>query len=571
MSDSPQHRRAWIAAGLIAAVITAIAWIHLGASAPQPHGVHGDEYVEHDQRMMIVHGLHEGAWRDPGELVRLADMDYPPGIHTVGVPLGMVLGHGAERITWTWMGWIALLGLALAWIVDSLGGGAIERAAAFASPFLIPALPAAATRYHFDVPMLVLCWVALACALGSWEARTRRQRLLGGALTGVIAFGAMLMKWTAVPFLLCMLGVAFIRPGDGWRPSLRRRLPAAAVTAAVAGSLVAAFLAVSSESLDSMSTTFTLGQDLERTGLLALLPTPIARAASRVTAQAPFLPTWLTYYGLTSIFQVLSPLLAALIALLSLRWLTSDRRGLVLLLLILGGGLAFLTLNVPIPDSRFILPLAPLAGLVAVLGWSSLGPRLRLVAGLTVVLIGVGVAADFHLRTAPALRQGSNLWHRNLRDQGGTVMHRGLGLASSSKDRGWVRRDEALAHRHGFRDRLWSAWLGCGGGLAGLSTNLISYGADRYWWQYRARLARVRGEADADAPWPSVMEIVELESPESPQPTMLFVRAEAPDRAVPAEAAHLPWERRGFVADPDGSGGAVVFSRPDVPCRGLPR
>lgn len=557
-------------AGLIAAAITAIVWGHLWASAPQPYGVHGDEYVEHAQRLTLVLALHQGAWRSPLEFLRLADMDYPPGIHALGLPLGALFGHAAERIGWAWMGWVALLGLALAWIVDSLGGDARGRAAAFASAFLIPAVPAAATRYHFDLPMLVLCWWAFACALGSWSQPALRTRLLGGALTGALAAAAAVTKWTAIPFLLCMLGAASVAPDGAWTRAFRRRAPAVVSAAAVAGGLLTGFFAVTTESIDAMSMTFTLGQDLPAgvSGLVDALPAPLGRAVSRVALQAPFLGDWLAFYGLSTLYMVLSPVLAVGAAILALRWLAVDRRGLVPFGLLTVGGLAFLTLNVPIADSRFILPLAPLAGLVAVLGWTTLGPRTATAVAAIVTAAGLAVAADFHLNPGPA-RQATIVWERPLADQGGSVTRSGLGLASSSKDRGWVRRDEELPHRRAFRQALWDTWLRCGGGLTGVSTSLISFGADRYWWQYKARLDRVEGRADGGDPWPQITEVCELENPDAETPSVLFVRAaSAPDRRLPDCAAARPvdWRWAGFVADPDGGAGAAIHVAPGTSC-----
>jgi len=558
MSAENSGRRAWIAAGLVALAVTAMVWMHLAATPPQPHGVHGDEYVEHAHRLVLARAVQEGMWRRPLELLALADGDYPPGIHAFGVAVGGVLGHEAERVVWTWMGWVAVLGLAMAWIASSLGLGDRGRAAAFAAAFLIPSMPAAATRYHFDLPMLALCWAALAAAMASWGAPRAGQRVVGGALVAVLAFGALMMKWTAAPFLLCMLGAAALAPGRaGWT----RRAQGFGVTAVVLGILLAAFLSVTTRSLDSMSTTFTVGGGPDLSA--SYLPEPIARALRPMATQAPWLPRWLTFYGLSTFFMVLSPAVSLAFAALAAVWLRRDRRGWALFALIGGGGLAFLTLNVPIADCRFILPLMPIPALCAVLGWTTLAPRTRRGVAVAAVVLGLAVAGDFHLRTAPEPRRASPLWSSQLANHGGSVWQRGLGLASSTNDRGWVRRDEELDHRRPFREEIWQAWTHCGPRI-GVSMGLLTWGADRYWWNYRASLERTRG-APPDRAWPSVSEVCEMQDPAAHAPPVLFLRAaDATDRSLPpclaARAGTWDWE--GFVADPGGGDGAAVWASP---------
>ncbi len=560
-----QVRRARVLAGAIAAAVTVIAWIHLGIHSPQPYSVHGDEYVEHAWRVSLAVELAQGAWAHPIRFLRSADTDFPPGIHLVGVPLGVVFGHAAERIMWAWMGWVALLGISLAWVVRSLGGPPSARAAAFASAFLIPAVPASATRYHFDLPMLVLTWLAFAVALGTWDRPPRRDRLIGGALTGLAVFGAVLMKWTAVPFVACALAGAFLaHPRDPvrWTDALRRRLPAVGAAAVVAGALIAGFLAISSKSLDQMSLTFTFGEALPGSlaSFLALLPAPIARGLTRVAVQAPLLPQWLSYYALSAVFAIYSVPVALAVAVPGLRWLATDRRGAVALGVFLVGGLAFLTLSVPIADARFLLPLAPIPMLAAVLGWSTLGPRLRWTVGALGVVAALAVTADFHLAVWPGNHEGQIVWRRDLGPGSADVEHRGLGLASSTNDRGWVRRDEARPHRHAFRQALWQTRAACSAGALAVSTDLVTYGADRYWWSYQAGLARLADPDGAVTLPPG--EICEMQSPEVDIATVLFVTASSPaDRLVPACLAEVDarWRWEGWVPDPDGGPGAAVF------------
>lgn len=541
-----------------------IVWVHLGIHAPQPYSVHGDEYVEHAQRVAMAVELSEGGWAHPLTFLERADTDYPPGIYLAALPVGMLLGHAAERIVWTWMGWVVLLGLAMAWIVGSLGGPAFARAAAFAGAFLIPAISASATRYHFDLPMLALVWLALALALGTWDRPDRRERLAGGGLVGLAVFGAVLMKWTAAPFVGCALVGALLarsRDGAAWKASVVRRLPAAGTSIAVAGVLIAGFLAISARSLDGMSMTFTFGEQLPEglSAFIALFPAPIARGLSQVAVQAPQLPDRLTFYGLSAVFAVFSAPVAVLVALPALRWMAVDRRGIVVLGVFLVGGLGFLALSVPIADARFLLPLAPIPVLAALLGWSTLGPRTRTLAGVVGAVAALAVTADFHLAVWPGNHEGQMVWRGDLGPGGAPVEHRRLGLASSTSDRGWVRRDEARPHRHAFREALWAARLACDDGMLGLTTGLISYGADRYWWIYRAGLARLAGEPDHVG---SPGEVCEMQNPEVAVASVLFVEAAgASDRSLPSCLSGIDarWRWEGYVADPDGGPGAAVF------------
>lgn len=558
----------WLLAGVVALAVTVCVWFHVGVHAPQPHGVHGDEYVEHAHRLLIARSVQEGGLGDPLELFRLADNDFPPGIHLFGVPLGFVFGHGAERIVWTWIGWVALLGAALSRVVASMGVGRAGRAAAFGSAFLLPALPASATRYHFDLPMVALIWSAVAAALATWDRAEPRSRLRGGALAGVLAWGAMLMKWTAAPFLVAFLGAVWLRPAPGWAVAVRRRSLALGAAVGVAAPLVLGVLDVSSESLDTMSLTFTQGASADpASSVVAGAVRAVGRALARIPEQAPFLKEWLAFYSLAFLTMVVSPAVALVAALASLRWLWSDRRGLGFVLLGAGGGLAFLSFAVPIADSRFLLPLVPMLALTAVLGWSSLARPIRGAMGLLACVVGLGVAADFHLANTP---DAEPIPYVNLGLGGsGTVMHRGAGLASSTNDRGWVRRDEALPQRLAFRDALWDAWAVCGPPLVALEQDLVSFGADRYWWHYRAALERLEGRASEGDAWPSSIDSCELAEESGQRADLLFVRAatEADQRGPACLGSPVDGFRRvGFVPDPDGGGGAAVYARRGSPC-----
>lgn len=559
------------AAGGVALLVTAAVWMHLAAAPPQPHSVHSDEYIEHAHRVMLLHEFRAGLWAHPIEWLRLADNDYPPGIYLVAVPLSLLFGPEAAHIVWAWMGWVALLGLAMAWVVRSLGGSREARAAAFAAAFLIPAVPAAAARMHYDVPMTAMVWIAFGAALGTWGRESWREGVLGGVLTGALVVGACLMKWTALPLAgVALAGAAFSGPAGDRVASFRKRVPAMLATILTLCVGLGLFLSISSESLDLMSMTFTQGEQTKMGGALGALPLPVARAVSQFGTQAPLLPTWLTFYGLATLFMVLSLPLGLLVVCLGGRWLVGDRRGWLPLGLFLVGGLGFLTLSVPIADARFVLPLTPIPVVAAVLGWSTLRRGSRRGVGILIVLVGLTVTADFHLADIADEPQGQILWRKQLREHPGEVLHRGLGLASSSNDRGWVRKDEALPHRARFREALWQARLACEKGHLAVSQGLISYGADRYWWAYRASLADLRGEEAAGAGPPS--EICEMANPDAGLAMILFVRSEqgeVPDLPACVADRAGTWRYDGFVADPDGGAGAAVFLAAEIPsCAG---
>ncbi len=587
-------RRPFLLAAAVAAVVTVIVWAHLGIHSPQPQHPAGSEYSEHADRLRLTVFLLDGEWAHPLRFLQAADSAYPPGTYVVGIALGLIFGHGAERIMWAWMGWVVLLGLSMAWIVRSLGGSRAARAAAFASAFLIPAIPASASRYYYDLPMLVLIWLAFAVALGTWNKPELRGRLVGGACTGLAVLGACLMKWTALPFLASMLaGAALALPqGDeSWKQAVRRRLPAVGATLLAAALLVGAFLDLTDRSLSSMSETFVPGQGPgDADTILGYSLLPLQRALSQISVQLPMLHWWLVYYGLSAVFAVFSPLIALAVLVLGGRWMAVDRRGLVALGASLAGGLGFLTLMVPMADARFLLPLAPVPALAAVLGWSTLGPPTRRVVGVITATVALLVTVDFHLLVWPnalspnATGQPNNVLNMHLNLNAGVVDHRGVGLASSTAERGWVRRDEAASHRNGFRDALWDTWIACSPGLPaaecmpgqtppcaplpilGVTPGLIGWGSDYNWWSYRATLEDLNGAAPFRWPNPGVV-CDGADTAGSAQP-LLFVQADGPDdRQIPECAIERDpgWRWEGFVPDPDGGPGAAVFLAPGVP------
>ncbi len=567
IGDLIRGRKAAFFAGLIAALVAVVVWLHLGVEPPQPHSVHSDEYIQHAHRVMLLQELRAGMWAHPLEWLRLADIDYPPGIYLVAVPLSLVFGPEASHVVWSWMGWVVLLGVAMASVVRGFGGAREARAAAFAAAFLIPAVPGSAARMHYDLPMIAMVWLAVGAALNTWNRESRKEAILGGVLTGVFVVGACLMKWTALPMAGAgLIGAACSGPRMGRVASFRRRVPPMLATLLTVGVGLALFLSISSESLELMSLTFTQGEESRMDGLFGLLPTPLARPLAQLGIQLPLLPTWLTFYLLSLVFMVFSPVLSLLVLGLAIRWLAGERRGVVPLGLFLVLGLGFLTLNVPIADARFVLPLAPIPAVAAVLGWSMLRPGLRRGVGLVTVLVGLAVAVDFHLLDVAEDPQGQIVWRKQLRDHPGEVMHRGLGLASSIKDRGWVRRDEALPHRLPFREALWRTRLACGAEHLGVSPDLITYGDDRYWWAYRASLAGLRGEKTPGVGPPS--EICEMQNPDAELAKVLFITAksgEIPDLPACIADREETWRYDGFVPDPEGGAGAAVFLAVGLP------
>jgi hypothetical protein len=572
--------RAWLPALAVSVASAATILLRLRISSPQPYGVHGGEYGEHAQRLYIV-----GLWRadEPSGLldfVAAADNAYPPLLDILTAAMGGLLGHRAEDVVWTSIGWLALLAASIAWGARSLGARPATAAAAWAATWMLPVLHASATRYYFDLPMSALCWLSLACLLAAGRADREPRRFALAAAAGAVLTAACMVKWTALPFGLIMLGAAglaaLLSPaadGEGSGAARHARRVAPAVVSVVVLAIgVRLFLGLSHSSLDAMSTTFLESEPPG--GLLgwiaSVAPGPLRGPLHRAALQAPELPLRLIFYALRGTFTLYSPLLALPIAAGCALWVARHRGGIFLLGTIAVGHVGFVALCVPIADERFLTTAAPLPVLAAVLGWSTLDVRPRRAVAVVTALAAAWVAWDFHFDDSDRGAPRDVLWYVEFQGDGAQVTHAGLGLESSGGDRGWVRRDEERDHRLAFREALWRAAEGCEASHLALTHDLIVNGADKTWWTYRELLDRLdRDSREGTRQTRRVDHVCQL-PPDSAADLVLFVAMDESAPALPECLGEVrsAWRYEGFVPDPDGGPGAGVWTGRERPACG---
>ena len=102
------------------------------------------------------------------------------------------------------------------------------------------------------------------------------------------------------------------------------------------------------------------------------------------------------------------------------------------------------------------------------------------------------VAADAHLWTPATTAGDGDPWPAS-RD--GKAWSPRLGMSSSVDRRGWSRSTDMRDDKTAERARLWSAIVGCGGGVVDASERLITPTGDLNWWTYRRTLAVLNGDA----------------------------------------------------------------------------
>lgn len=497
---SPRSRR-WTAAGAVIAAVAALVIARMVLQPIQPYGDGGAAWIEHAVRVELVE-LRRGFEGSPFELLRAAEdqvVSHPVGLHAVTGLAGAITGHSAAAVLWTGLLWMLLLATGVGLTVRGLGGSPDAVAAAVAGACLLPAVHASATRYHYDLPMSALLWLAAGVLL-TGRSRPVLTSLSAGLLVGLAAT----VKWTAIPFgALMVLGAAL----SSWEAPRRWRKVAGSCLFAAVGCT-----AIAGTCLAISATSF---------GATSLAGGPTGLGLGR-----------LIWYPLALVFGVLSLAWAATLAPPLLAWWRAGRRGGLLLAVVLLGQLGLMVALVPRPDERFALTAAPALVVAAALGWSGMSARGRRAAAVTAAVVGLLVGLDFHLGPdAPWSRRVQVLADAGEQQPGLTG---GLGLGDSFEQRGWARRSGAFEDVDGLREELFAALVDCGAGEVGWLSGASDRG-DTWWLRYRAALAAVEGAPLA-----------------SPRRVLVPGRVAGVDfwwldpDALPDPA---PWEARGFSFD----------------------
>jgi len=527
---APGSLRRWWA--LPAAVLGAQFALLGRRAARNPLDVYGDqgaEYIEHFERLRVTQILSEGhgPWwqRFAG-----ADGAYPPGLHAATLPLQGVVGLPAESLWMAAWPWLVLLVAAVGALGWRFGGERAGVAAATATAAL-PVFGAVAGRYYYDLPMVALLFASTAAL--AWAPAGRRGAGLGG-LAGLLAFGAAVVKWTALPFGGLMLAGAW----------MGRRSAAAALAVALGLAIPSgAFLAQSSRSWSEMM--FTLAEEGGSTGdrvgsaldrILSAKPPGQRASEGLVPASLVGRAGW--YAGrLPS--RTLSWPVAVLLVLGVGLWGRRRAPGAWVVGAVVAGHSAVVLLLVPPLDDRFLLTLPPALALAGALGWATLRGRRAALWAVAAVAVGLGVAADFH-------GGGDASW---------------WSLNSSWEQRGWARAGDVRPSRRAFREALWAA---AGPAhpdvIAVLGVGVVDPTGEEEWWRYRALRAEVEGARERGTP----LNVVHPCEGATPLAADVVV---GPATRVALDPR--PWcpVQGEFgepirVADPDGGIGALVWVRP---------
>lgn len=293
-----------------------------------------------------------------GALPFLPGLRYPifPQLDEVLLALVMLFGDDVAAQSVTLLATLATALVLLAW---ARRRGAEGRAVGWiaAAAFLGCPIVAALAGTAYVEPAMVLFGVAALFAFLRWRESPRRETAWL-ALAGVFAGSAAAVKYLGLLFVAAvMLGAALAPPAAGrWRRLL--------VTAAAAGVVLAPWylriLAATGNPLFPYfpdlfgASPWVAGEFPRAAGLAATwgrvlrellrLPWDMVVARGRLGAQPPYSP----------LFLLLLPALAAAAV--------RDRRTRVLLLLAAAYAAAVLA---PLPEARYLLPLAPLLGLAA--------------------------------------------------------------------------------------------------------------------------------------------------------------------------------------------------------------
>ena len=99
--------------GVGASVAALVGW-RISASGVQQYGSDGAQYIEHFDRLRVLAMLRDGGSLNPLRVLVDADGSYPPLLHLVTVAAGAVVGHGTGAAAALSIGWLLLLGGAVA-------------------------------------------------------------------------------------------------------------------------------------------------------------------------------------------------------------------------------------------------------------------------------------------------------------------------------------------------------------------------------------------------------------------------------------------------------------------------
>lgn len=546
----------------------------------QMYGCDGAPYIEHVARLQTLKAWREGSLFSPWDMFVSMDGAFPPLMHLVTLPLGVLAGHQAWVALFSGLFWLLLLAGSVGVLASALSGERLAGLAAFVGVLFLPAVHGFATRYYYDLPMTALIW-ASAAAMVTW---VEDRPIKAAVLSGLGFSAACLVKWSALPFgLPVLVGAALCKREDSLRSSFRsylfRRVRIAGAALILVAVICGLFLWSSGPDNSYATMQAETFEWTEPTAPLspfvaALLPGPLGFVTQEAVAG---LQHWdgeaLRFYALRAVTSVYSPILSALLALLCLVWLFRDRRGAPLLVVALAGNALFLLLVLRLLDDRFLLVIAPLPVVLAAMAWLELPRVLRWLAAALVLVVGPAVALDFHFGNPASWNQGQELW---VADQGRPpVILRGLGLASSVKQLGWARADEQSHSQRSYREALWRTVSRCRYGRVGeLDDRQVLGGCgNRFWWDYRGDLEEIRHDGPGRLTFigGSVWSLQDSGYGDrgSNGPDLLLV---GPDPAgvakgLPVGLAAEDWVSLGGVSDPEGPANAQLWARYDVdPC-----
>lgn len=557
----------------------------LALSGLQSYGADGAQYIEHTARLRVLKMWQQlgdvGAWR----FLFDADAAFPPMLHLLTLPSGLLVGYSAEAATAVSLIWLVLLAGVTGWIAQRLCQLEAVSAAAVVGIFLTPALHGYAVRYYYDVPVVALTWLAVALLVAGRD----RWPLRCAVAVSLVFSAAVLTKWTALsfgpPLLLAGL-VVRSRPhplageaaAGGLLFNWRSRAVVGALVLIAVVVLLTVYLQMSGaeNSLASMTkTAFGVGgassAGAVSSAAVGVMLSDAVGAGSDRWAELSFAQR--SFYPLRLVTSVFSPLLALLAVLLVLFWMAVSRLGFALLalpLLVYGG---FLVLVMPVLDDRFLLPLVPAVVLACAFAWGELTGSWRVRVARIALACGLLVFFDFHFGSEGVFNQERLISHPHREDVPPTSA-RGLSAASSVELRGWCRADRQLPFAGPFREALWKqvqalepSYLGVPG-----QKELIDPWGDLEWWRYRGLLDQVSGvrrgpEVIAICPPPGHPPY----EPESPDVVVALVRSGS-EPSPPSCLIRSQWQQVALVQDPESSKAASFWTRVErrAPASALP-
>jgi len=462
----------------------------------QPYGADAAHYIEHTARLDVLQTLRDlqlgpGGSDTIGSMTEDLDGSFPPLLHLVTLALGAVTGHAADSVLWTGLLWLLLLAGSIAIIAHRLSGSQTTAAAAFCGTLLLPALHASASRYYYDLPMTAVLWLSVAVALRTWGKRP----IVAGLAVGALLFAADITKWTALPFGLIMLAGAALTGHTGEKASTvpwGARLKATTIAVTLSSLLVFGFLELAGNHDSFTAMLGDIGERGEIWGPHGVDSNRIGAITSHIFRDLqPLSEERLHFYGVRLVTSVFSPILLAIVALLTATWALRSRAGWPLILVTVLGQAAFLLLRIPPTDDRFLLTLAPALVLAAALGWQELPERVRRVTASLTLVVGLAVAIDFHVADPEHIEPATRaVGQEELSD---LLL---WGLNDSADQRGWARRDRQHANRDEARELLWTQLDGCAADVFKVASerSLVSDHSargDLYWLRYRSLLSQL--------------------------------------------------------------------------------